>query len=122
MAKILIVDDEDRRRARFCQLFEDEDHHVVGARSYREAMGCLQSCDPPDVVIVRVGAHNGEGLETFSCIQRCRPGLPIILSGPVPKAIAGSVGEGWAVDSSDLGELKGAVGAVLRRRSRTSCL
>lgn len=80
MKDVLLVDPSEPVRARLRQMLEDiEGVHVRG--EYETADVALQAIlkHPPDVVIIDIRLHNGDGLTLLNSIKRAAPATVLIV-------------------------------------------
>jgi DNA-binding NtrC family response regulator len=78
MARILIVDDEERIRQIVAVLLLDQGHQVVEAASGEQALDRLESF-PVDLVLLDLNLPGIDGLETLRLLRRRHPKTVVVL-------------------------------------------
>src|SRR5574341_1297301 len=77
MARILVIDDEERIRGLLCTALEMEGHEVHEARQGNEGLRVLRAT-PPDLVITDLMMPEKDGLEVIMALRREAPKLRVI--------------------------------------------
>lgn len=77
MARILVIDDEDRVRRMLRAALEMEGHEVLEARQGDEALR-MQRATPAELVITDIIMPEKDGLEVIMALRREAPKLKII--------------------------------------------
>ena len=77
MARILVIDDEDRIRRMLRAALEMEGHEVVEATQGDEALR-LQRAKPAELVITDIMMPHKDGLQVIMALRREAPGLKVI--------------------------------------------
>ena len=103
MARVLVVDDEDRVRRMLRTALEREGHEVLEAREGNEALR-MQQASPAELVITDLIMPDKDGLEVIMALRRDAPGLKII-------AMSGG-GRFSAMESLQMAEPLGAFAAL----------
>jgi nitrogen regulation protein NR(I) len=78
MAKVLIIDDDDKLRTSFEKLLTDEGYTVMAAPSAEAGIQMLRK-DIPNLVILDMQMPGMNGLEAFNIIHKLEPRLPVII-------------------------------------------
>jgi CheY-like chemotaxis protein len=79
-AKILLVDDDPLIAGSTVALLEDLGHHVIEARSAREALDQLEGGLAADLLMTDHAMPGMTGIELARVVRRQWPGLPILLA------------------------------------------
>jgi DNA-binding NtrC family response regulator len=77
MARILVIDDEDRIRRLLRTALEMEGHEVVEARQGDEGLELLRAT-PPDLVITDIIMPGKDGMEVLMALRREAPEMKVI--------------------------------------------
>jgi len=77
MARILVIDDEDRIRGMLRTALEIEGHEVVEATQGDEALRLLRA-QPAELVITDIMMPQKDGMEVIMALRREAPGLKVI--------------------------------------------
>jgi CheY-like chemotaxis protein len=124
MPKILVVEDDDNQRLLYREAFEDEGYEVVEAADGRAALRCIEDA-APDAVVLDIHMPGMDGLHTLERIHDLNRKLPVVLNtayAVYKDQFVSWIADAYVTKSSNLGELKHVVGAVLGRRSETGGL
>ena len=77
MARILVIDDEDRIRRLLRRALEMEGHQVLEAREGNEGLQVIRTT-PPDLVITDLMMPDKDGLEVLMALRHEAPELKVI--------------------------------------------
>ena len=84
-SRILIADDHDIFRERIKKIISDtSDMTVINDISQKDAIKTIIREDP-DMLIMDIAIHNGNGLDTLREIKEIKPGLPILILSLYPE-------------------------------------
>jgi len=75
---ILIIDDDDPLRKSFDKLLSEEGYRTASAASGEEGLRIIER-EPPDLVILDLRLPGMNGFQTFECIHKAEPKLPVII-------------------------------------------
>ena len=119
MARILLVEDEESLGLLYRQELEEEGYEVCWVSDGKAAVRMAQELRP-DVIIMDINLpEKMDGIESMSKILSEDPDLPVIINTGYSEYQDNFMS--WSADayilkSSDLGPLKDAVRAAVRRR------
>lgn len=120
---LLIVDDEENVTRTLQMVFEQDGYSVVPAYSSRQAIELLHNGHSFDALITDLNMeHEDIGLEVARAAKELRPApVVVIVTGYASvnnaREALGMHVDYYAQKPVDLGELKGAVGRLLRHRA-----
>lgn len=118
MPKILVVDDEKSIRLLYQEELADEGYDVVTAESGHRLLEKIEE-EGPDLIVLDIKMMEYNGLNLLQDIRNRYYNLPVILCSAYEvfkqdmKAIAA---DAYVVKSSDLTQLKRAIGRALESR------
>ncbi len=115
MKKILVVDDEAHIRRLYTDELRDEGYDVIAAEGGDEALRVFEK-ERPDVVVLDIRLPDRDGLDVLNEMLSRRRNAHVVLNSAYPafRADFHSWGaDAYIVKSSDLGELKRAIGTGL---------
>jgi len=118
MKTLLIVDDERNCLSLYKREFSEEGYRVLTAADGRSGLRMAQDHDP-DCVVVDLRLPDIDGLSLMQGILAQNPKTPIVINSAYHDAkddFASWCARAYVVKSSDLEELKRAVGNVLREQ------
>jgi DNA-binding response OmpR family regulator len=78
MAKILIIDDDDRLRAVIARILRSEGHDLLEAGDGRRGVAIAKAADP-DLVITDISMPEQEGIQTVRELRELDATLPIVV-------------------------------------------
>src|SRR5262245_29528993 len=115
---VLLVDDEPELCVLYREELESEGYSVRTARDGVEAMRLLEA-EPPDVVVLDIRMPKMDGIEAMGRMLNRRKDLPVILNtaySSYKDDFRSWPAFAYVIKSSDLGELKQAIGRALARK------
>lgn len=77
MARILLMDDDEKIRTVFKRFFEGKGYTVDCAADGKEGLRLLEA-EPPDLVITDIMMPEADGLEVVLTMRKMKLGIPII--------------------------------------------
>jgi DNA-binding response OmpR family regulator len=114
---ILLVDDEQNKRALYEEEFSDEGYRVLTAGDGREALKVVQE-EKPDLVVLDVNMPVMDGLDTLSKMLEHNSKMPVIIHTAYPsyqENFTSWSADAYIVKSGDLSELKDKVKELLAK-------
>lgn len=119
--KVLLIDDEENLCLLYREELESEGYSVRTAGDAAEAMRLLEE-ELPDVVVMDIRMPRMDGIEAMGRMLSRRNDLPVILNtaySSYKDDFRSWPAEAYVIKSSDLGELKKAIGKAVSRRRPT---
>ena len=119
--KVLLIDDEENLCLLYREELESEGYSVRTAGDAAEAMRLLEE-EVPDVVVMDIRMPRMDGIEAMGRMLSRRNDLPVILNSAYSSYkddFRSWPAEAYVIKSSDLGELKKAIGKAVSRRRPT---
>ena len=120
MPRIMLVEDDPNQRELYKQELTDAGYDVVVCCNGREAVESLEELEP-DVVVMDISMPGHDGLEAMNQLLALDHKLPIILNtayANYKESFRSWSADAYVVKSSDLGELKEQIKAVLEKYGR----
>ena len=122
MNKILVVDDDQGVQMLYAGELSDEGYDVVTCGDESRLMELIKE-EHPDLVVMDMKLVKHAGIDLLQDIRNAFDHLPVILCTTYPSLRhhwKSLVADGYALKSSDLGELKLKIGEALDKRKKSS--
>lgn len=120
MPKIMIIEDEKNLRLLYRMDLEKDGHEVVTAGTAEECLARIDD-EAPDLVVMDIRMPGMNGIEAMGRIMDRHPNVPVVLNtaySSYQENFLSWTADAYVVKSSDTGELRSAVGKVLRDRKQ----
>lgn len=115
--RLLFVDDEEGLLDLYRTAFGRLGYDVVVAATLEAARGVMRE-HPPDLVVLDIRLADDSGLALLREIKAAWPTLPVVLNTAYARYqddFASWLADAYVVKSSDLDELRSAIGSCLER-------
>ena len=122
MTRLLIVEDDPSLRHLYEAEFADEGYAVTSVGTGEDAVESVRA-DAPDAIVLDIRLPGMNGLEVLRGLLERHPGVAVVLNSAYPSYKSDFScwsADGYVVKSSDMTELKQAVGAAVRRRRKAA--